>query len=145
MDVLEELTEFEDRIDRAHVERRIDDWRERIASLFSGVESWLPLGWSAREGAEVWMHEDVMRNLGIAERQLPSLDLNKGDLWARLEPRALWIIGANGRLDLVSSQGHYVIIDRADLFTAPLWTISKLRDQLNGHLFTRESLAASFP
>ncbi len=26
MDVLEELTEFEDQIDRAHIERRIDDW-----------------------------------------------------------------------------------------------------------------------
>ena len=142
MDVLEELTEFEDQIDRAHIERRIDDWVRRIENLYSDVRSWLPEGWAASGRYDVVMHEDLMRNFGITARRLPSLLLDNKSISFRLEPRGLWIIGANGRLDLFSSQGHYVIVDRAEFYADPQWMISKLTDQLNQDPFTRQILMA---
>ncbi len=145
MDVTEELTDFEDQIDRAHIERRIEDWRRRLSDLYSDVTSWLPPGWSARERDDVTMHELLMRSFGIEERRLPSLVLTKESLAARLEPRGLWIIGANGRVDLVSFEGHYVIIDPSELYEAPRWTISVFRDQLHPRRFTRDALVQSLP
>ena len=42
MNVLEELTE--DRIDRAHVERRVEGWLEAIECLYADVTAWLQAG-----------------------------------------------------------------------------------------------------
>ena len=41
MNVLEELTDYEDHIDRDHVERRIDDWVDRFEALYRDVAAQL--------------------------------------------------------------------------------------------------------
>lgn len=143
MDVIEELTEHQDRIDRAHVQRRVVDWRERVAGLYDVLESWLPAGWSALRRFDVEMDEPIMRSVGVPKERLPSLVLRHGACSVRLEPRALWIMGANGRVDMVSSAGHAVIVDLADLYEPARWTIAPFRDQLDQRSLTRESFVGS--
>ena len=138
MDTIEELTEHPDRIDRAHVERRIEDWHRRVVALYDRLEGWLPPGWSAQRRLEVFMDEQVMRNVGRSGERLPSLVLQHGTFAVRLEPRALWIMGANGRIDMASPLTHAVIVDRADLYETPQWTIAPFRNQLDQHPLTRE-------
>lgn len=145
MDVIEELTEHQDRIDRAHVQRRIDDWRGRVAGLYDDLESWLPTGWSALRRLDVVMDEQVMRSVGVSKERLPSLVLQRGGSSVRLEPRALWIMGANGRIDMVAPSGHAVIIDHADLYEPARWTIAPFRDQLDQRSLTRESFIGTLP
>lgn len=145
MDTIEELTEHQDRIDWAHVERRIEDWQRRVVDLYDRLEGWLPPGWSSQRRFEVFMDEQVMRNVGRSGEKLPSLVLQHGTIAVRLEPRALWIMGANGRIDLVSPAAHAVIVDRADLFEAPQWTIAPFRDQLAEHSLTRERFIETLP
>ena len=139
MDTIEELTAYENRIDRAHVERRIEDWQHRVAKLYDRLEGWLPPGWSAQRRLDVIMDEQVMRNVGLSGKRLPSLVLQHGTFAVRLEPRALEIMGANGRVDIVSPVRHAVIVDRADLYDAPQWTIAPFRDQLAQHPLTQAS------
>ena len=139
MDTIEELTEYKDRIDRAHVERRIEDWQHRVVTLYDHLEGWLPPGWSSQRRLDVVMDEQVMRNVGLSAKRLPSLVLQHGTFAVRLQPRALWIMGANGRIDIVSPVRHAVIVDRADLYDSPQWTIAPFLDQLAQYPLTRES------
>ena len=144
MNVLEELTDFEDHIDRDHVERRIDDWVDRIEALYRDVKSWLPSGWTARSGRQVVFRDDLMDKFDVPVRALPSLNLeNDGVVKGRLEPRGLWIVGANGRVDLIVPPRHFILIDKAENFEVPQWTITPLRDRSRESLFTIERLQAS--
>ena len=118
--VLEEVTE--QKLDTDHVRRRVDDWEERLNDLYATIESWLPDRWTAGKGPPVLMHAELMREFQVAPRQLPTLELaSESGQSARLEPRGLWIVGANGRVDLKRDGHHYLIVDRAENFERPDW------------------------
>ncbi len=75
MNVLDEPTEFEDQIDRAHIERRIDDWVRRLENLYREVRSWLSSGWSARSAGQVILRDDLMDRFDVPDQTLPALSL----------------------------------------------------------------------
>jgi hypothetical protein len=126
--ILEETTSRE--IDRDHIVRRIDDWVRRIDALYRQISGWLPAGWTADRRGTVQMHEELMQRFGVPARDLPVLGLSHdGKRSAHIEPRGLWIIGANGRLDLFSGSRHHVIVDAAENFQPPDWRIAPLSDR----------------
>ena len=138
-DVLEELTG--DTLVRAHVEARIENWEHRIADLYALVGAWLPAGWTAASHRSVRMLEEPMREVGLPPRDLPVLDLLEGDkIAATIEPRGLWIVGANGRLDFSHGESHYLIMDAADNFEPPRWTVTSMMDRRRRTPFERASL-----
>lgn len=118
--VLDEVTS--DSIDSRHVQRRVDDWEERVKNLYEKISDWLPDGWQARHGTHVRMHAELMRKFGVAAKQMPTLELfdQSGDI-AKLRPHALWIIGYNGRIDFKHNGQHYFIVDFAENFERPDW------------------------
>ena len=118
--VLDDVTN--DDIDADHIRRRVEDWDHRLHALYDTIGGWLPVGWTAREGATVRMHEEMMREFRVEPKQVPTLELvhQAGDV-ARLEPRALWIIGCNGRVDLKRNNHHFLIVDLADSFEGADW------------------------
>ena len=129
-DVLDEVTD--ESVDAQHVLRRVDDWESRVKRLYSVVGAWLPEGWTARGGAPVRMHEEMMRRFDVAERQMPTLVLANGSgKSAVLEPRWLWIIGANGRVDMKSGPRHYLIVDAAGNFEASQWLAASMDRRLD--------------
>jgi hypothetical protein len=139
--VLEETTTRE--IDKAHVVKRVEDWADRVDVLYRRIEDWLPSGWTARRVGTVRMHEELMQRFGVPARDLPVLELShNGKPSARIEPRGLWIIGANGRLDFFRGSDHYVINDSAENFEQPDWQIAPLSDRRNSQALSREALIA---
>ena len=118
--VLDEVTS--DSIDAKHVERRVEDWKTRLTGLYDRIGEWLPDNWEARRGASVRMHEKMMRKFGVAPRQMPTLELHDrtGEV-VSLKPRALWIIGNNGRVDVKRDGRRYFIVDAAENFEEPDW------------------------
>ena len=73
-----------------------------------------------------------MRAANIAARMLPSLTLVAEDQRRTiLEPRGLWIIGANGRLDLASGVTRYITVDVAENFTPPKWIVMPSKAMLS--------------
>lgn len=140
MDVAEELIEFEDRIDLAHVEKRVLDWETRVHGLYARIASWLPSGWTSSIDGTAILREPLMVKFGVAERHLPRLALSKdGVERVRLEPRYLWIIGSNGRVDMRGSTGHFLINDRSEFFEEPSWHIAAFRARLEEMPLTVES------
>ena len=121
--VLEELTR--DELSAEHVGQRVEDWVDRIETLYANVESWLPVGWTARRGAPVQMHEQLMQKMGLATRDLATLELiYDGTVSAKFRPYGLWIIGTNGRLDLTKGQERYLVLDHAGTFEAADWHVA---------------------
>jgi hypothetical protein len=140
--VLEETTSRE--IDRDHITRRIDDWANRIDALYRQVTGWLPAGWMADREGTIKMREELMQKFGVPARDLPMLQLSyQGQSSARIEPRGLWIIGANGRLDFFTRSGQYVIIDTAENFESPDWRIAPLSDRRTLQPFNRETFTSA--
>ena len=122
--VLDDVTS--DTIDAHHIRRRVDDWDNRLHALYDMIGGWLPDGWTAREGAPVRMHEEMMREFGVDPKHVATLELvnQTGDV-AKLEPRALWVIGCNGRVDLKRNNRHYLIVDLADNFARADWQAAR--------------------
>ena len=121
--VLEDVTS--ETIDAAHIARRVEDWARRVRSLYATIGGWLPEGWQVREGKAVFMHEELMRQFGVGRREMPTLMLAGPEgSTARLEPRGLWIIGGNGRIDLKRDGQRYLIVDMAENFEAPDWRVA---------------------
>lgn len=140
--VLEETTSRE--IDRDHIVRRVDDWTNRIEALYRQIEGWLPAGWTADRKGTVQMREELMKKFGMPARELPVFQLSHQDKRsARIEPRGLWIIGANGRLDFFAGSGHYVIIDFAENFQSPDWRIAPLSDRRTMQPLNRETFTSA--
>lgn len=144
MDVAEELLDVDHTVDRAYVERRLKDWRARVDRLYADIEAWLPATWSMADGHGVPILEDLMLKFGVPQQTVPAkILLRKGRQAGRIEPRGLWIIGANGRVDLILPDRHSIIVDRAESFEHPRWTIMPLRDRLRREPLSAESLKAS--
>ncbi len=137
--VLDEVTT--ERIDAAHVRRRVKDWEGRLNDLYAVIGDWLPDGWGARKGTPVMMHEELMRNYGVAAKRIPTLELlgRSGEI-VKVEPRALWIIGSNGRIDLKRDGHRYLIVDVAENFEQPDWQVAHAERRCDRETVTREWL-----
>jgi hypothetical protein len=139
--VLEELTR--DELTPEHVRKRVDDWAARIESLYAAVASWLPSGWAARRSTPVKMHEEPMKRMGLAPRELPTLELlRSGVVEVTLRPYGLWIVGANGRLELVKGRDLYVISDRSETFEPPSWHLAAVTARRDSKPFDAAKLQA---
>ena len=137
---VEEITNEE--ITREHVEKRIRDWRVRIEDLFRQIIAWLPAGWEPVEQTQVTMDEEMMRRFGIPSERLPVLNLkSSGGHTAKYEPRALWVIGANGRVDVFAGKSHYILVDKAPQFREPEWHFSDIRSRRDLKPLDHEAVA----
>ena len=137
--VLDEVTS--DAIDVKHIERRVDDWEERLNGLYAMIGDWLPEGWEARTGAPVLMHEKLMRKFGVAAKSLPTLELHdRAGQVVKFQPHALWIIGNNGRVDLKRDGRRYLIVDAAENFAEPDWQAACAERRCDREAVSREWL-----
>ena len=137
--VLDDVTS--ESIDAQHIQRRVDDWQNRVENLYEMIGDWLLEGWEARQGTPIIMNEKLMRKFGIASKEIPTLNLlsESGDS-VKLEPRGLWIIGGNGRIDLKHKGQHYIIVDFAENFEHPDWQVIRADNRSEHEEVTQEWL-----
>ena len=110
---------------KADVERRVEDWLQRLERLYRGIAQWADeRGWSVDRAQTVEIHEELMRRFAVPARRQPVLRIEDGHSgYALFKPKGLWVIGANGRVDLFTSRGVYILVDFADHFAEPNWMI----------------------
>ena len=141
-DVLEEVTS--DAISSEHVERRVIDWIARIDGLYNQIDGWLPPLWHSSRVSSRRMQEELMVKTKVGPRDVPVLDLvSGGNAVVTLEPRGLWIVGANGRIDLFAGERHFVIVDSAQNFETPKWKIADFDDRRSVSDLTQSSFRAA--
>lgn len=140
-DALHDLTEAD--VTAEYVRRRVDDWVARIGKLYAALQAWLPPDCTATRSGTVPMHEELMQRFSLQTRRLPVLEVKRGgSTCATVKPHGLWIIGANGRLDLRTARGTFIIIDRSLAFEPPLWHIAPLSDRTRYEPLTEATFGA---
>ena len=123
------------------VQRRISDWLARLDDLLGSVKTWAGAhGWKWTDDA-LPMHEQMMIEFNLVPQNQPSLKLvgPAGDfVW--IKPKGLWVIGANGRVDVYSPKGAFTLVDVAEPFEKPEWIIHHV-GQGKGEVFTPDLIA----
>lgn len=130
--------------DRARVLNRVSDWEERLATFFSQITEWIvdrPT-LSVDQTRTVTMSEELMRNFAVPDRELPILDvLESGEAAASFVPRALWIIGGDGRVDLITRSGTAILVYDADV-SPPSWKLVDRNRRTQSSNFDRPTFLA---
>lgn len=125
MAAVEDIEVGEEILSRDEVEARYVDWRERVDQLMNRLAEW------ARDaGGEVARSdlppkaEDLLSKYAVAPVSLPKLEITINGAFAKVEPFGLWVIGANGRVDIKTRRGVFKLVDVALPFDAPHWRIA---------------------
>ena len=124
-----------------YLPERIDDWKKRISNLYTLVNHWLidQQGYTMKTNNTVNMYEELMQEYEIEKQSIDVADIFKhGKLILSIKPVGLWIIGANGRVDLITKNDSFIMVDVADWQEDPKWTIFKSNDRRNGQIFSKE-------
>ncbi len=104
---------------------RLHDWRHRVHSLYDSVQMHLGAPYTSDRSGKQRSLESRVRQAGLSEDNVPPIDIlrvqRNGHDVAQFVPRMLWMIGANGRIDLlVTSQRAarlFMLLDRSAPFT----------------------------
>ncbi|AWN47265.1 hypothetical protein DK419_13835 [Methylobacterium terrae] len=124
------------RSERDRVERRVADWLQRLNDLKAQVGRWVAEAPPAEivDRPSVTMNEDLMREYGVDARAMPSFDVIVGERRAvRFQPKGLWTLGGNGRVDLVTPASALILVDRSEPLSHPSrWMVYRPRDRARG-------------
>ena len=115
--------------------------------LYSDIEGWLEgTGYNIKKGPQVTMQEELMRNFGVDPHELETRHILKnGEFCLAIIPKALWVIGANGRLDILGKGVNRILVDYADRFNPPKWKLVASSSRIDREDFSRESFMALLP
>ena len=129
-------------VTKEFVEASVQDWKNRLGDLFQEVRAWaVERGWRVDDGGTVGMHEELMQKFDVPATKQPILRLDREHGYALFMPRCPWVIGANGRVDLYTSKGTFIIVDLAEGGSALRWTIFRYSQNRDGDLFAPEMIA----
>jgi hypothetical protein len=117
-----------DSITREHVLHRLENWRDRVHRLYDDIEHLLAgSGFQCDRSRKFTSSEELPRKVGVTAAEQPPIDVLRivrpdETTAAVFHPRGLWIIGANGRIDLritpsVGSSEIHMLVDQSEPFT----------------------------
>jgi hypothetical protein len=118
-------------VSRAQALERLRDWRDRVHELYDEIEQVLEgTAFTYDRQGKHTSFEELPQKVGVAQAEQPQIDIlrivrSDGTNAAVLNPRGLWVIGANGRIDLrvtpsVGAGETYILLDKSAPFTRPV-------------------------
>lgn len=131
-----------DYMDTAYINRRVSDWQNRVSELIQTLKEWTkdnPII-NILASRKQKMHEGMMKTFEVPMREIESADIQKnGKTVIVLKSFGLWVMGANGRVDLLTATGNFVLVDQSDAFEKPRWNLYLKNNKKQGVEFTKES------
>jgi hypothetical protein len=113
-------------INKEFIEERVEDWRQRLNFIFSLVKNALKneVGIQFHDDKTVVMNEELMQKYDVMAIELPILEVKRSnELLASFKPKGLWVIGANGRIDILTAKGSYILVDLAGKEEPSNWQV----------------------
>ena len=128
------------KVDKQQVEKRVRDWKKRVSDLYSTIKLWLKESeYSLKPGPKLTMYEELMSQFKVPSTEVDTADIYKDKTFVlTIKPNGLWIIGANGRIDILSTKGNYMLVDFAEQFETPQWKLFN-GDKKNGVEFNKQT------
>ncbi|MCP4695422.1 MAG: hypothetical protein GY862_01035 [Gammaproteobacteria bacterium] len=102
------------------------DWKDRLNSLYLLVEDILSgkKNIVCKKTRHTTMHEELMQKYDIGSEDIPILDIYKDKvIIAVFKPVGLWVTGANGRIDILTDDGAYILAGTAEKGKKPEWKV----------------------
>ncbi|MFH1035830.1 MAG: hypothetical protein V1806_15090 [Pseudomonadota bacterium] len=125
------------------IEQRLVDWQQRLNELYSSVQSWLPsnMGYQIDTSGSVVMNEELMKRRNISAVNLPTMTItHNSERVLYFEPKGLWVIGANGRVDVFGKESTWVLVDISDRFASETkWKVTEPSDRRTMKDFDKSS------
>lgn len=126
--------------DSDQVNSRIQDWQQRIHDLYAWVSDRIGASYELKATDEVEMNEELMRDYHLRPIMSSTLRVSRrGRLLLLFKPKGLWIVGANGRIDLMGSTSTYFLVDHAEYGLPARWMLYSSSSQ-HSEQFTIEVL-----
>jgi hypothetical protein len=102
-------------LDKETVEARIANWQIRLQSLCEIVKGFAqkydcPLE-DILEGQVLQRLEQPMIQFQVQPKMLPTIAILKGMNRVSLVPSVLWILGADGRVNVSTNSHQYILVD----------------------------------
>lgn len=118
----------------SYIEHRAQKWVQEVDRLFSEVAEWVDgLGLTTTRLPHEPMHEELMHRFGVKPLPLAMLSISRGKtVIATLVPVALWVVGANGRIDLLTERESFILINSAMFPQDARWQVLHDRNSRNG-------------
>jgi len=130
-------------MEREYIARRICNWQERVESLFEQIEGWCDNleNVTCDDPGNIEMSEQMMVDFKLPAIDMPSRRvLHNGNVMMFIKPYGLWIIGANGRIDVIGRKSISKLVNKSDFFEASDWHLF-LRNDKVGHVFNRQTFS----
>ena len=102
--MIEELT-------REQTLEKIDDWIVRLNKLYNRVEKWTPSNYKIHRSEISQRIEKPLQHYHILPKKLPTLALFLNKERIVFVPSSLWILGADGRINLTTNRKQYTLVD----------------------------------
>ena len=134
------MEEIITKVDKQHIEQRVYDWKKRVSELYAEIKLWLKDSeYSIKLGSKQKMYEELMSQFGVPATEVDTADIYKNNQFKlTIKPKGLWIIGANGRIDILTTKGNYMLVDSAEQFAEPNWKLFNA-DKKKGVDFNKQS------
>ena len=129
-------------MDTPYINKRVSDWQNRVQELIKTLKEWTKDNSSIDviPARKQKMYEEMMKAFEVPMREIESADIQKnGKTIIVLKPFGLWIMGANGRVDLLTATKNFVLVDESDKFKNSKWKLYLENDKKKGVDFTKES------
>lgn len=126
------------KIDKPYIESRVKDWKQRLGTLYSFVEQALTNteNVECRQNKHMTMHEDLMQKFEIGPANIPILDIYKNrNVIATFKPIGLWVLGSNGRVDILTKSGAFILVNMAENGEESDWKVFSPKNRKQGKNF----------
>jgi Holliday junction resolvase-like predicted endonuclease len=128
--------------ERRRVVEEVEDWLYRVEHLYSEIREWLGDNndLSFEQTRTVTMSEEMMQEFAVTDRELSVLDVLRGDqVVASFVPRGLWLIGAWGRIDVITRDSTSILVAIKNLDTFE-WQLTSRDDRQRSRYFDKSAL-----
>lgn len=128
---------------REHIVRQVELWEESLKMLFSQIKEWLEDRNDLTIDLQrtVPMSEELMQKFSVMDRELPVMDILLGDqVVASVIPHGLWVIGALGRVDLITARETVLLFRLKGEENTCVWKYASPGNRRSVHPFTDAAL-----
>jgi hypothetical protein len=109
-------------IDGRAVKKKVADWTARIKKLHLQLDDWVQ-GYPnalATRGEMKQVVEPLMKRFHVAAQSIPTYTVFVDKKWRiAFVPSAIWILGANGRIDITTNVRQHILVDLGGRDGAP--------------------------